>query len=170
MQVAENEKRCKGLQKDEQTSIKTAQQVCEQDEEIEPSLTTAALNKRRQQIQIRLEKEAEKAGGRTLDAITDDLARAKRARDNATRSMVHVMKTQEFVDRGFKARKKKYMQFRRATAASARKSFNRVLGKKGELRISCSCVDTLPCNVCFYRSCLGLSRSPRHNRCPSVHL
>lgn len=126
---------CKALQREEASFIEVAQKICEQDEEIESSMTTAALNKCRQSIQIRLDKEARKAGGRTLDAIEDDLAKANRALEHAMRSMVHVKKTQQMVSRGFNARKKKYRNFRKSTAHNARKMFNRHLGKKGKCRV-----------------------------------
>ena len=136
VKVADSEKTCKRLEKEEAAAIETAQQICE---EIEPSCSTAALQKRRQQITIRLEKEAQKAGGRTLDAIEDDLERARRALQHANASMVHVQKTQQMVNVGFHNRKKKYFHFRKFTANIARKQFNKKLGKKGELSISLFC-------------------------------
>jgi predicted nucleic acid-binding Zn-ribbon protein len=143
VKAADYEKKCALLEKDEDDSISTAQKICEREEEIEPSTSTASLHKRRQQITIRLEKEAKKAGGRTLDAIEDDLHKAKRALANANASMVHVKKTQQMVKNGFKSRAKKYRSFRRTTALTARKQFNRKLGKKGELSI----IRWLPFNV-----------------------
>ena len=132
MRVAESDKKRKLLQKDEIEHIKQAQQICGKTEEIKPSMTTASLNKQRQRIKIRLDKEAQKAGGRTLDAITHDLERANRALNQATRSMRHVKKTQQMVARGFHSRKKKYFSFRKATANVSRQMFNRHLGRKGE--------------------------------------
>ena len=143
MKAADYEKKCALLEKDEQDESTKAQKICGREEEIEPSTSTASLHKRRQQITIRLEKEAKKAGGRTLDAIEDDLHSAKRAVANANASMIHVKKTQQMVKNGFNRRKKKYYNFRKTTALTARKQFNRKLGKKGELSI----IRWLPFNV-----------------------
>ena len=126
------EKQHKEAEKDEVKKTKQAQTFCEKDEEYNgEGATTAVLNKQRQQCLIRLEKEAQKRDGRTLEAIDTDLERAQRALEGATKAMVHVMKTQKRVAKGFTARKKKYFDFRKTTARSARKMFNKHLGKKG---------------------------------------
>ena len=131
VKLADNERDHKEAEKGEAEKTKQARLFCEKDEEVPATSTTAQLNKRRQQCQIRLDKEAQKANGRTLETIDDDLERAQRALDSATKSMTWVKKTQKMVNKGFKARKKKYFEFRKETSRMSRKMFNKHLGKKG---------------------------------------
>jgi len=131
VKLADFQKERKVKEKEEVDAVKTARLICEKDEEVTTEMSTATLNNRRASIVKRLEREAQKAGGRTLEAINDDLDRSQRAVDNATKSMKYVKKTQNTVSSGFLARKKKYMHFRKTTAINARKMFNKHLSKKG---------------------------------------